>query len=149
AMQVTFDFENASGNKLIFRHEILTSPNASSVTDHHAGAVVVDQNTAFSAQLYKPATYSGRQMRSVAMDANDELEMSSRYTLDAPGWREIVCDLTDAAQIHAYDTNEQRNTSTGAYYDGDGILDSAGDGTRDIAFVGFVIEGGAAGSGNV
>jgi hypothetical protein len=149
AMQVTFDFESASGNKLFFRHEILSSPNAASVTDHHAGVVVVDQNTAFIAQLYTPAAYSGRQVRMVAMDANGQLEMSSPYTLNATGWREIVWDLTDASQIHAYDTNEQRNTNTGAYYDGDGVLDSAGNGTRDIAFVGFVIEGGGAGSGNV
>jgi spore germination protein YaaH len=148
-MRVVLDFENASGNQAFFRHEVLASPKASTTTDYHASVIHVDQNTAFSAYLNTPSAYTGREISMVLMDADGELEISDPYTLGASGWREITWDLTDASQINAYSTAEDRSTNSGAYYDGDGTLDSAGGGERDISFIGFFVEGGAAGQLNI
>jgi hypothetical protein len=143
AMQVTFDFESGSGNQLFFRHEILATRFLTSVPDLNAPAAVFDQNTAVFVHLHTPTSYLGRQVRMLVVDADGELEMSNPYTLNASGWRELEWDLTDATEINAYTTSEAPFNS------GDGVLDSAGGGEEDIGFIGFLIEGGGAGSGTV
>lgn len=143
AAQVTFDFESASGNKLVFAHEVLASPLATGIRDIHAVAATLSQNMRVKAHLYTPSAYSGRQIRMLLIDADNEIEMSAPYTLNATGWREIVWDLTNPAEIQAFTTTEPGLSS------GDGTLDTAGGGSRDLGFFGFVIEGGGAGAGTV
>ncbi|MCX7918783.1 MAG: glycosyl hydrolase family 18 protein [bacterium] len=143
AMQVTFDFENASGNKLFFRHEILNDGSDTTVTDINSAKAYTDRNSKFRAYLYIPSVYSGRSVAMILMDNQRELEKSNPISLTTVGWQLMEWDLTDPTQIHAYNTNEP------AFIDGDGILDSSTTGTKDIAFIGFLIEGGGAGSGSV
>lgn len=141
AMQVDFDFENASGNRLFFRHEQLRSNLDTAQNDTNAVIAAFDSTTMLRTQLYTPASYLGRTVRMVVRDGQQELETSGTYTLNATGWREITFDLTGA--VTGYTTSEP------GYSSGDGNLDTAGGGARDIAFVGFLIEGGAAGAGSV
>jgi len=143
AMRVTFDFENGTGNKLVFAHEVLNSPLVTSVADIHAVAGVFDSTTKLSAYIYTPSSYTGRTIRMIVIDNNRQMEMSNTYTLAATGWRKIEWDLTDAAQINAF-VNSEPN-----FLDGDNVLNTAGSGKKDIKFFGFLIEGGAAGSGTV
>ncbi|NUP88556.1 MAG: hypothetical protein HUU25_01910 [Candidatus Sumerlaeia bacterium] len=141
AMRVTFDFEAGSGNRLFFRHEPLRNNAATSVNDRNAVIAVFDSTTAVHAQMYTPAAYSGRTVRMVVQDGNGQLETSPTFTLNATGWREITFDLT--AGVTAYTTAEPGFSS------GNGTLNTAGGGARDIAFVGWLIEGGGAGAGEV
>ncbi|HYF40612.1 MAG TPA: hypothetical protein VD930_13035, partial [Gemmatimonadales bacterium] len=76
-------------------------------------------------------------------DGDGELETSPASSLGSAGWSALTWDLTAAGAITAYNTNEP------AFNDGDGILDTAGNGAKDIAFVGFLIEGGGSGTGTV
>jgi len=142
AMQVVFDFEGAGSNKALFGHEVLASNLAPSVTDIQSASAHFDSTTAISAYMYTSASYLAYQVRMIIMDADEELEVSDPYTLNATGWRQIVWDLTDATQINVYNTNEP------AFNDGDGVLDTAGGGARDIAFIGFLIEGTGATTNN-
>jgi spore germination protein YaaH len=143
AMQVTFDFENSSGNKCVFAHEVLNSPLATGVPDVNAASAHFDCNTKLSAYIYSSAAYSGRSIRMIVIDANRQLEMSDPYDLNATGWRTIEWNLTDPTQINGFTTSEPNFTN------GNGTIDTAGAGARDIGFFGFVIEGGGAGSGSV
>ncbi len=143
AMQVTFDFEGATGNRAFFRHEVLHSPLATSVPDVNAVSAVFDRNTKISAYVQTPAAYSGYQLRMAVLDGSGQLEVSDPYTLNASGWRLLEWDLTDAAQINAFTTAEP------AFSNGNGTLNSAGGGAKDIGFVGFLIEGDGAVAGTV
>jgi len=144
AMQVIFDFESLGSNKTLFGYEVLASNLAPSVTDTQSASAHFDSTTALSAYMYTSASYSTYNVRMIIMDADNELEVSNPYTLNATGWRQIVWDLTDTNQINAYTTSEP------AFNNGDGILDTAGGGARDIAFIGFLIEGtGAINNGSV
>ena len=80
-----------------------------------------------------PIACPGYALRLVVVDADGELEASPPHALDTTGWREVVWDLT--TQASAVSTAEP------AFADGDGVLDTAGSGARDLGFVGFRIEG--------
>ena len=143
AMRLTFDFENASGNRLFYRHEVLNSNVNTAVTDIHATVCRVDANTRFTCPVYVAANYSPRTIRMALLDGSRQVEVSPPVTLSTPGWQTLTWNINDPAQIQAYNTNEP------AFLDGNGVLDTAGGGARDIGFLGFVIEGGAAGSGQL
>jgi len=143
AMQVVFDFEGSGTNRAFFGHEVLASNLATSVPDIHAVAAHFDSTTKVSASLYTASAYSGYQVRMMVMDADGDLELSDPYSLNSTGWRTMEWDLTDSGEINAYTTSEP------AFNNGDGTLDTAGDGARDIGFIGFLIEGSGAVSGTV
>jgi len=134
AMKVTFDFEGATNNRIFFRHEVLAHPT-SHIVDINAVAAVFDANNAISVYLYTPSAIANYQLRMVVMDSKKQLEKSDPYTLNASSWRLIEWDLTNASTIHGYTTSEP------AFSSGDGILDTAGAGARDISFIGFIVEG--------
>ena len=134
AMKVTFDFEGATNNRIFFRHEVLAHPT-SHIVDINAVAAVFDANNAISVYLYTPSAIANYQLRMVVMDSNKQLEKSDPYTLNDSGWRLIEWDLTNASTIHGYTTSEP------AFNSGDGVLDTAGAGARDISFIGFIVEG--------
>ena len=135
AVQVGFDFESSGANRVFFGHEVLASNLATSIPDIHAVAAHFDSTTKVSASLYTASAYSGYQVRMLVMDGDRELERSDPYSLNSTGWRTMEWDLTDPGEINAYTTGEP------AFKNGDGTLDTAGDGARDIGFVGFLIEG--------
>lgn len=143
AVRLTFDFENASGNRLFFRHEVLNSDINTAITDIHACVCKVEANTQFICPIYVAANYSPRTIRMALLDSQREIEVSPAITLNTTGWQNLTWNINDPTQIVAYDTNEP------AFIDGDGVLDTAGNGARDIGFLGFIIEGGAAGSGQI
>ncbi|MDK2971151.1 MAG: hypothetical protein PWP23_906 [Candidatus Sumerlaeota bacterium] len=141
AMQLSFDME--SGGKLFFRHELLASNTATSVMDTNAVAAQFDSTTELEAYIHTSLAYANATVRMVVMDANRELEMSPAFSLNATGWRTITWDLTNPATAFAY------NTSEPAFLDGDGAIDSANDGSRDLAFVGFLLENSSSVNGSV
>lgn len=143
ALRATFDFESAGLNKAVYAHEVLASDMAPSISDLHATLAHFNSTTKVMSSIYIPVAYTGYQVRMMVVDGDGELEISDAYSLNASGWRTLEWDLTDAAQIHAFSTSEP------AFKDGDGTLDTAGDGTRDIGFVGFQVEGVGARSGYV
>jgi hypothetical protein len=143
AMRLTFDFEAASGNRLLFRHELLNSDINTGVTDVNATVCRVEANTRFICPVYVAANYSPRTIRMALVDSLRQVEVSPPVTLATTGWQTLTWDINDPAQIVAYNTNEP------ALVDGNGVLNTAGGGARDIGFLGFVIEGGGAGSGQV
>jgi hypothetical protein len=143
AMQVTYDFESAGANRLFFRHEPLASPLGPTVLDHHAVAAVFDSTTRVTSYVHTSAANANVSVRLVVMDANNQLEMSNPYTLSAAGWNEIAFDLTDPAQVNAMSTTQPLVNS------GDGVINTAGGGAKDIAFMGFLIEANGAQVGNV
>ncbi|MFB3896295.1 MAG: glycosyl hydrolase family 18 protein [bacterium] len=143
AMQVTFTFASTSGNKLFFRHEILNDNNDTGTIDTNAAKFFVNRNAKIRAYLYSAGAYTDRQVRMVVMDTTRQLEMSNPYSIASAGWQTMDWDLTDATQINAYTTAEP------AFKSGNGTLDAATTGAKDIGFIGFILEGGSSGSGSV
>ncbi len=130
AMQIGFDFE-ASG-RLFFRHELLASNNAPSVMDTNAVAALFDTTTELETSVHTNTSHANVTIRMVVMDADRQLEMSPAFSLSGTGWRTITWDLTES--VNAYTTSEP------AFNNGNGVLNTAGSGAKDIAFVGFLIE---------
>lgn len=135
AMQVIFDFEGTGSNKAFFRYEVLNDNNDTGVVDTNATSAHFDVNTLLTAYLYTPASYANYTIRMVVMDKNRQLERSNAFPLNASGWRSIQWNLTDASKISGYTTSEP------SFVSGNGVLDTAGDGAKDISFIGFLIEG--------
>jgi fibronectin type 3 domain-containing protein/spore germination protein YaaH len=144
AMRVTFDFEATTGNQLFFRHEVLNDNIDTGVSDINTAKVMVDAATAFIAHVHVgDSGYADRQIRMILMDGDAELEMSAPVSIAESGWQLLVWNLLDSDQIDPFLTIEP------AFEPGDGVLDTAGDGARDIGFIGFLIEGGGAGEGTL
>ncbi|HPB30339.1 MAG TPA: glycoside hydrolase family 18 protein [Candidatus Sumerlaeota bacterium] len=143
AMQVKFDFEGAGNNALFFRHEILASPLAPAIPDVNAASAHFDSTTCISVHLHNSISYPAYWVRLAVIDSRRELEVSAPFPLGKSGWREVTWDLTNSAGVIG------RNTAESAFKNGDGIIHTAGDGARDIAFVGFILEGSGPVSGNV
>ncbi len=141
--EVTFTFSAGATQQMAFEHELLADSRATTVVDTNAPAALLTQNTRVSAYIYTPTAYAGRTVRMLAYDGSRELEMSPAYSLGIAGWREITWDFTDASQTTGFNTNDPR------FIDGDGVIDSAGGGKKDIGFFGFLVQGGGAGSGTI
>ena len=142
AMQVTVDWESAGANALVFAHEVLASNIAPSVPDLNATAMHFDATTELGAHVFTTGA-PGLTMRMLALDADRELESSAALDLSTPGWRRMSWDLTDAGSISGFTTTEP------AFVSGDGLLDTAGAGTRDLSLFGFVFEGNGALQANI
>lgn len=149
SMRMTFDFESATNNKLFFHYDVLNHHYQPSIPDLNAVSAVLDSSTLLSAQVYTPSTYNNYSLRMVVVDANGQLESSPPIQLNASGWREIQWDLTNPSNIFAYSTNERTDQNKGAFLNGNGALNSAGGGAKDIGFVGFVLEGNGAINGSI
>lgn len=138
AAQITFDFEGAGPNTGVFAHEVLNSPIAPTVRDRFAVAALFDRTTLLRAPIHTATAYSGRTARLLIIDRDGEVEASPTVSLNATGWRELTFDLNAAATAF--------NTSEPHLVDGDGVIDTAGAGARDIAFYGLAVQGGGAGN---
>jgi glycosyl hydrolase family 18 (putative chitinase) len=143
AMRVNFDLEGSGANTIFFRHEILASNYARTIPDTNATAAHFDSTTELYSYIYTPASYSGYNIRMAILDSKGELEVSDPYSLNSSGWREISWDITNQATVNG------RSTSEPAFKNGDGIIDTGGDGKKDISFIGFYIEGNGAKNGSV
>ncbi|MBI1291818.1 hypothetical protein GC173_11330, partial [bacterium] len=137
AATVNFDFEAAGPNKGVFAHEVLNSTLVPGTRDRHAVAALFDSTTLLQASIHTATAYSGRTVRMLVIDANGQLEAGPTISLNATGWRTLSFDLTAGAT--GFTTVEPNFTT------GDGVIQTAGGGAKDIAFYGFAVEGGGAG----
>lgn len=126
---------NTTGaQKAFFRYEMLSSNTAPTVMDTNAVIAQVDSTTQFTTYIYTPSAYANATIRMVVMDANRQLEQGPAVSLNASGWRTIAFDLTDSANVTAYTTTEP------GFLSGNGVINTAGGGKKDIAFVGWLVQ---------
>lgn len=135
AMKLDFAFSSTTG-KIFIRHEVLNSSINTSVVDKYGADAVFSTANKLNAYVYNAAAYAGVTVRMVVLDKNRELEASPQFALTSTGWHTFTWDLTDttAGNINALTTAEP------SFVNGDGALDTSGDGVNDIGFVGFLVE---------
>lgn len=142
AVRLNFTF-STSPAKLFFRHELINSSIDPLVTDTNAASAKITAANKVNAYVYVPAAgYADTTVRLVAFDRDRELEASPPFSVTTPGWHLLSWDLTDPAAITALLTAEV------TLLDGDGVLDTSGNGARDIGFMGFLVERAAGGAGS-
>lgn len=124
---------NGSNNRLFFKFRVLADSEVPHAIDYDSALVMVDATTSFSVDIYTSAALADTTLRMVVKDANHQLEKGPVVSLASTGWQHIEWDFTDAASVSGYTTAEA------AYLPGDGIIQSAGNGARDITFAGFEI----------
>lgn len=141
-MRINFNFSGTNGREL-FRYEILGHHTETTKADLWAAKGFFSLNAKVMVDVYTASAYANRTVRMILMDKNGELEKSQQYSLNSTGWRTLTWDLR-ADAVSAYDTNFNQ------YKDGDGTINTAGAGERDLAIIGFLIENGSStGSGSV
>lgn len=132
AAQLQFTFDG-SDNRLFFKFRVLANSEPPHEIDYDSALIMVDATTMFAADVYVPAPLAGANLRMVVSDANHQLEKGPSVSLGSAGWQHVEWDLTDAASVSPYTTAEA------AYLSGDGAIQSAGNGARDVTFAGFEI----------
>lgn len=132
-MALSAGFDASGNSRMFFRYELLGHHFQPSVVDQLATRGFFDATTKILVDVHA-ASFPGRTIRLVVMDGDGELEMSPAVELGESGWRTLEFDLT-AGGFAAYSTNFNQYTS------GDGVLDTAGAGQRDLAVIGFLLEG--------
>ncbi len=143
-MRLNFSFTATAGNQLFFGYEILGHNTYTTTPDRLSAKGFFDSTTKVLLDCYAASAYSGRTIRMILMDAKGQLEMGPPNSLATAGWRTLSWDLNEAGSATAYVTKFKQ------YNSGDGLLDTAGAGARDLAFIGVLIQGGgAAGAGSV
>ncbi|MBX7245526.1 MAG: hypothetical protein K1X53_08500 [Candidatus Sumerlaeaceae bacterium] len=130
-MAVTFRF-TATPNRFFFKHQALMDTQTPYRVDWGNALVAVTPRTKFLADIHVPSGYAGTTIRMVVRDGNLQLEKGPAFSLTTSGWRQISFDLANDP-VTAYTTTE------GGYTSGNGVLDSAGGGKRDITFAGFEV----------
>ncbi|AXA37446.1 spore peptidoglycan hydrolase (N-acetylglucosaminidase) [Candidatus Sumerlaea chitinivorans] len=130
-LAVSFRFTALPG-RFFFKHQPLMGTNTPYSVDWGNALVHVSKNTKFLADIHVPSAYAGTTIRMVVRDANNQLEKGPAFNLTSAGWRQISFDLANDP-VTAYTTSE------GAYSSGNGVIDTAGGGARDITFAGFEI----------
>ncbi|MEM6572423.1 MAG: glycoside hydrolase family 18 protein, partial [Planctomycetota bacterium] len=143
AMRVDYDFEGGTGNRAVLAHEVLASPSAPSVVDTNAVLGRVARESRLSTLVYTPIGRSDYSVRFLVVDASGQIESSPAMSLGAIGWRTLSWDLRDLGSVTGFATSEP------AFQSGDGVLDTAGGGARDLGVFGFVIEGEGATTGTI
>lgn len=144
AGRLFFNFVNSTGNQLFLRYEMLNSAREPAVVETPAALALVNKNTRITGHYYVSGNYSSRVLRLAAVDGLRQVEVSKPIPLPAaPGWYTFSWDLNDPAQIDPWTTAEPNLIS------GNGVIDSASPGERDVSFLGFIIEGGGAGNGTI
>jgi len=143
AQRLLFNF-TATGSRAFARYEMLNHPTWTGITDTNAVLAPVSKNTRFRGHYYVSGNYSTRQLRLALVDGSRQVEVSDPIQLPSTiGWHTFTWDINDPGQINAWNTNEP------ALLDGNGIVNTAGPDARDISFLGFIVEGGASGSGTI
>ena len=143
ALRLDFDFQQVPQNRLFFRFELLGHHAQTGTVDRGAVKARLHQHHRVEMDVYTDMEYPGRSLRMVFLDGKGELEQTPPFPLEETGWRTIGWDLQDPG-VSAF------QTSFNQYRSGDGVMDTAGGGERDLAFIGVVVEGGGqAGTGTV
>ncbi len=148
AMRLNFSF-SATPGKLMFRHEILNSNVNTAVNDTNAADAKFGIANALNAYVHVGGSgYANNTVRLVVMDRNKQLEASPAFPLGTAGWNLLTWDLTSTAggNVNALTTTEPGVTGGAGSVTGNGVLDTAGAGARDLAFFGFLVERGTGGS---
>jgi hypothetical protein len=144
AGRLNFSFTAASGNQAVARYEVLNHMTETTILDKPSALALISKNSRISGYYYVAADYSARKLRFAALDALGQVEVSPPTTLPATvGWHQFTWDLNDPAQVQPWVTLEANLTS------GNGVIDSATPGARDVSFYGFIVEGGGAGFGSI
>jgi len=133
SMALQLDLEGPSGNRLVLAHEVLASPLAPLLADRNALLGHFDGSTELSVDLVLAAPLAGYSVRMLVVDERGQLEASQPYALNFSGLRTMRWDLGQGAS--GWSTLEP------ALGSGDGVLNSAGEGSADLGFFGFVFEG--------
>lgn len=128
-----FAFKGPSG-RLLYKYRPLADVNPPFPIDRNASLVLTDASTEFMVPVYLPEAVPGVSIRLLVSDGKSELERSPAFALDKPGSQTLRWNLSDAKAVFPCETKEV------AFHSGNGRIDTAGNGRRDIAFVGFVIE---------
>ncbi len=128
-----FDFKGPKA-KLLYKYRPVADVNPPFPVDRNASLVLTDSSTEFIVPIYLTKAVPGASVRLLIADGKSELERSPAFALDKPGWQTLQWNLADPAAIFPYETKEA------AFHNGNGKIDTAGNGKRDIAFVGFEIE---------
>lgn len=125
----------SAGGRLFLKYQPLMGTTSPYRVDWNGMLLLTDKNTNLIADVYVPAAYSTLSVRMVVRDGNGQLEKGPATTFPSAGWRRIQWNVSSAAagNVTAYTTAE------GAYISGNGVIDSAGGGVRDIAFAGFEV----------
>jgi len=143
AQRLFFNFASI-GSRAFARFEMLNHPTYTAITDTNATLAPVSKNTRFSGHYYVSGNYSTRQLRLALVDGSRQVEVSDPIQLPSTiGWHTFTWDINDPAQINAWNTNEP------ALLDGNGVVNTSGPDARDISFLGFIVDGGASGSGTI
>ncbi len=130
-LAVNFKF-NATPGRFFFKHQPLMGTSTPYSVDWGNAIVTVPATTKFLADIHTPAGYPGTTIRMVVRDANNQLEKGPAFSLATAGWKTISFDLLNDP-VTAYTTSE------GAYTSGNGVIDTAGGGARDVTFAGFEV----------
>ena len=142
AVKLDFNF-SATPGKLFFRHELVNSSIDPTITDTNAACAKFTAANKLNAYVYVGGSgYPNNTVRLAVFDANRELEVSPVFSLSSAGWHLLTWDLTDttAGNVTGLATTEPTLVS------GDGVLDTGGNGARDIGFLGFIVDRGAGGA---
>jgi spore germination protein YaaH len=130
-LAVNFKF-TATPGRFFFKHQPLMDTSTPYSVDWGGAIIAVPATTKFMADIYTPAGYAGTTIRMVVRDKNNQLEKGPAFSLASAGWKSISFDLqNDPAAVYT--------TSEGGYTSGNGVIDTAGGGARDITFAGFEV----------
>lgn len=130
-LAVNFKF-TATPGRFFFKHQPLMGTSTPYAVDWGNAIVRVPATTKFVADIHTPSGYPGTTIRIVVRDANNQLEKGPAFSLASAGWKTISFDLLN-------DPVSPYSTSEGAYVSGNGVIDTAGAGARDITFAGFEV----------
>ncbi len=130
-LAVTFRF-TATPNRFFFKHQPLMGTETPYAVDWNNALVLTDNTTKFDADIHVPAGYAGTTIRMVVRDSLNQLEKGPAFPLTTSGWRRISFDLQN-------DTVTAYTTAEAAYSSGNGVINTAGSGARDVAFAGFEV----------
>ncbi len=128
-----FGFTEPTG-RLLYKYRPVADARAPFPIDRNASLVLTEASTEFIVPIHLSEATPGANIHLVVVDGKSELERSPAFSLNKAGWQTLRWDLADPKSVSAYSTREA------AFRSGDGKIDTAGGGKRDVAFVGFEIE---------
>jgi hypothetical protein len=137
-----FEFRAAPG-RVLCKYRPLADVNPPHPLDRNSLLVLTEARAEFRVPLFVAAAQPSCALRLVVLDARNELERSTAFSLATPGWQTLRWAMSDPATVSAYSTHE------GGCRSGNGKIDTAGPGVRDVALLGFELEATAPASGRV
>ncbi|MDX1973618.1 MAG: glycoside hydrolase family 18 protein, partial [Candidatus Sumerlaeia bacterium] len=132
---------NTAPSTIFFRHELFNHHLFTDVLDRHAAVGHLDSSSVLIAFVHAgtgsfPEALPGVRVSMVVLDAQGEVERSPFVELTESGWQKLEWDLsgTPGEEIIGAEALEP------GFLAGDGIIPNSPLGSRDIAFLGFLIQ---------